>query len=70
MAPRRKQFHPRVPKPPRKPVHPKVKAGAATGTAVTALVTILAYLGADVPVTVVAAGVTLATLAVSYRKSA
>ena len=70
MAPRRKQFHPRVPKPPRKPVHPKVKAGGAVGISAALVVSVAAALGYDIPDGLAVVIATALTVAAGYLKSA
>lgn len=52
------------------PLHPKVKAGAQVGVAITAIVALLAAFGIMVPALAVAPIVTLATLVASYFKVA
>lgn len=55
---------------PRKPINPKVKAGAATGVAATALVTVLGAFGVSISAEVALAALTLVAFLAGYFKSA
>ncbi len=55
---------------PRKPVHPKVKAGGAAGAAVVVAVWVAGLLGFHVPAEVAEAATVLAGVAAGYLKSA
>lgn len=54
----------------RKPVHPKVKAGAGGAGAAAAVVAIAAWAGVDLPFAVAEALIVLAGFAGGYLKSA
>jgi hypothetical protein len=53
----------------RKPIHPKVKAGAAGGGAAAAVVAIAAWAGLDLPFVVAEAVIILASFVGGYLKS-
>ena len=59
-----------APKPARKPVHPKVKAGGAVGISAALVVSVAAALGYDIPDGLAVVIATALTVAAGYLKSA